>query len=126
MGDVVRIGGHAPDGEYCAAVAVNGVWTLGDPPPGTLVASAAVVSFGGAIPEAPIWAADALGVYDVLLLSGECGAPDATILAANDAGPGSGFDVGADPIPIASRAGWLILVALVALLGVWLLWMRRG
>jgi hypothetical protein len=38
----------------------------------------------------------------------------------------SGFDVTADPIPMASDVGLCVFIALIALLGVWLLWMRRG
>ncbi len=126
MGESVRVSGSAADGQYCAAVVVNKVWTIGDPAPSGLVASATTISLGGGIPETVVWSATALGFYDVLLLSGACGVPEATILAASDAGPGAGFAVNADPIPVASRAGWLVLIVLVGLLGAWLVWLRRG
>jgi hypothetical protein len=77
-------------------------------------------------PETQVWVADTLGLYDVLLLSGVCGTPDATIVAAFDAGTEPGFGVGADPIPAGTRAGWLVLLALVAFIAVWMLWARRG
>jgi CARDB len=124
MGDPVLIEGQAPDGTYCAAVVPNGVWAVGDPaPPGTL-SSVTVTSSGGVIPQTQVWVATALGSYDVLLISGACGT-GGTIVAASDPGIASGFDVLADPIPAMSDLGLLVLVALIALLGVWLLATRR-
>jgi CARDB len=126
VGEPVSVGGRAPDGEYCAAVVLNGTWAIGDPAPGGIVASATVVSAGGVVPETVVWVAGTLGFYDVLLLSSPCGDPGSLIVTASDAGPAPGFGVGADPIPTASRAGWVLFVALVAALGAWLLWVRRG
>jgi hypothetical protein len=37
----------------------------------------------------------------------------------------SGFDVTADPIPVTSDVGLLLFIALIAILGVWLLATRR-
>jgi hypothetical protein len=126
LGDPVRVRGGAPDGEYCAAVVLNGTWAIGDAVPAAIVACSSVAAGAGTVSDTALWVADANGLYDVLLLSGRCGAPDATIVAAFDAGPGAGFGVGADPIPTASRAGWLLFVALLAALGAWLLWVRKG
>ena len=59
----------------------------------------------------------------MLLISGACGAGGGVIVAAADAGPGAGFDVGAfaDPIPLLSRAALALFLALLALAGAWLL-----
>jgi hypothetical protein len=76
------------------------------------------------IPQTQIWVAAALGLYDVLPISGACGG-SGTIIAASDPGVVPGFQVTADPIPVASEAGLLVLMALIALLGVWLLATRR-
>ena len=103
----------------------NGVWTIGDPAPAGIVSSVTVMSSSGVIPQTQIWVATALGSYDVLLISGACGA-GGTIFAASDPGIVSGFDVTADPIPVMSDLGLLVLVTLIALLGVWLLATRRG
>ena len=79
------IEGQAPDGTYCAAVVANGVWVVGDPAPLGALSSVTVTSSGGAIPQTQVWVATALGSYDVLLISGACGA-GGTIVAASDAG----------------------------------------
>jgi hypothetical protein len=75
-----------------------------------------------------VWPAAAQGSYDVLLVSGPCGAGGGVIVAAFDAGPGAGFDVGAfsDPIPLLSRGAFALFVALLALAGAWLLGGRRA
>jgi hypothetical protein len=49
-----------------------------------------------------------------------------TIVAAPDPGIVSGFDVTADPIPLTSDLGLFVFMALIAPLGVWLLWVWRG
>jgi len=56
----------------------------------------------------------------VLLISGACGS-GGTIVAASDPGVVPGFQVTADPIPVLSDLGLLVLVALIAVLGVWVL-----
>jgi hypothetical protein len=126
IGDPIAIEGQAPDGTYCAAVIRNGVWAIGDPAPSAILSSATVIASGGFIPQTQIWVTTALGSYDVLLLSGACGPPGGTIVAAADPGIVSGFDVTADPIPVTSDLGLFVFIALIALLGVWLLWVRRG
>jgi len=125
IGDPIVVEGQAPDGTYCAAVFANGVWAIGDPAPSGILSSVTVIASGGVIPQTQIWVASALGSYDVLLISGACGA-GGTIVAASDPGIVSGFDVTADPIPVMSEVGLLLFIALVAILGVWLLWVRRG
>ena len=125
IGDPVVIEGQAPDGTHCAAVLPNGVWAIGDPAPSGVLSSVTVTSSSGVIPQTQIWVATALGSYDVLLLSQPCGA-GGTIAAASDPGIVSGFDVTADPIPVMSDLGLCVFIALIALLGVWLLWVRRG
>jgi hypothetical protein len=126
IGDPIVIEGQAPDGTYCAVVVPNGVWAVGDPAPSGILSSVTVTASGGVTPQTQIWVATALGSYDVLLLSGTCGAPGETIVAASDPGIVSGFDVTADPIPVTSEVGLLLFIALIAILGVWLLWVRRG
>ncbi len=125
IGDAIAIEGQAPDGTYCAVVVPNGVWAIGDPAPSAILSSVTVTASDGVIPQTQIWVTTALGSYDVLLISGVCGA-GGTIVAASDPGIVSGFDVIADPIPVTSEVGLLLFIALIALLGVWLLWMRRG
>ncbi len=92
------------------------------------LASADVISAGGLIPVTVVWPAAAAGAYDVLLVTGGCGAGGGLIAAASDAGPGAGFDVGAfsDPIPLFSRGAFALFVALLALAGAWLLGGRRA
>jgi hypothetical protein len=124
MGDSVLIEGQAPDGTYCAAVVHNGVWTIGAPAPSGILSSVTVTASGGVIPPTQIWVATALGSYDVLLISGACGT-GGTIVAASDPGVASGFDVTADPIPVTSGLGLFLLIALIALLGIWVLATRR-
>jgi len=124
IGDPILIEGRAPDGTYCVAVVANGVWTVGDPAPLGMLSSVTVTSSGGVIPQTQIWVAPALGSYDVLLISGACGS-GGTIVAASDPGIVPGFQVTADPIPALSDLGLLMLVALIALLGVWVLATRR-
>ena len=125
IGDPIVIEGQAPDGTYCAAVVRNSVWTVGDPAPSGLIATVNVASSSGLIVPTQTWVASSLGSYDVLLLSPACGA-GGTIVAASDPGIISGFDVTADPIPVTSDVGLLLFIALIAILGVWLLWVRRG
>lgn len=122
--DPVLVQGTAPDGTYCVAVLPNGVWTIGDPAPSGTLSSVTVTSSSGVIPQTQIWVATALGSYDVLLISGACGA-GGTIVAASEPGIVSGFDVTADPIPVASNLGLLLFIALIASLGSWLLSTRR-
>jgi len=80
------------------------------------------------IPATVVWPAAAQGSYDVLLITGACGAGSGLIVAASDAGPEAGFDVGAfsDPIPLLSRGAFALFVALLALAGAWLLGGRRA
>ena len=106
----------------------NGSWTLGQPPPAEFVASATVVSSGGVIAPTEVWASATVGSYDVLLISGACGAQDGAIVAAFDAGTAAGFDVsaGADPIPALSRGAVAVFVMLLIALGAWLLAGRRA
>ena len=120
--------GRAPDGPYCAAIVVNAVWTIDSGAPVSVLASKDVTSSGGVIPLTVVWPAATQGSYDVLLLMGGCGAAGATIVAAFDAGPGAGFDVGvfSDPIPLLSRGAFALFVALLALAGAWLLGGRRA
>jgi hypothetical protein len=125
IGDPVLIEGQAPDGTYCAAVLPNGVWAIGDPAPVGALSSVTVTASGGVIPRTQIWVATALGSYDVLLLSQPCGA-GGTIAAASEPGVTSGFQVVGEPIPTLSGLGLLLLIALIALLGVWLLATRRA
>jgi len=124
VGDPVLIEGQAPDGTYCAAVLPNGLWTIGDPAPSGALSSVTVTSSSGAIPQTQIWVATALGSYDVLLISGACGT-GGTIVAASDPGVVSGFQVLGEAIPAMSPLGLFVLIALIALLGVWLLATRR-
>ena len=104
----MTVTGRAPDGSYCAAVVGNATWAIGAAAPAGALASADVTSSGGVIPATVVWPAAAPGAYDVLLLTGSCGATGATIVAAFDAGPAAGFDVGAfsDPIPLLSRGAF--------------------
>jgi hypothetical protein len=124
LGDPIVIQGQAPDGIYCAAVVSNGVWIVGDPGPGGILASATVTSTGGVIPQTQVWIAAALGSYDVLLISGACGT-GGTIVAASDPGVVSGFQVMGEAIPAVSPAGLLALFVLIAVLGFWFLATRR-
>ena len=80
-----------------------------------------------AIAPTIVWPA-AVGSYGVLLVSGACGAGGGVIVAAADAGPAAGFDVGvfSDPIPLLSRAALALFLALLALAGAWLLGGRRA
>ncbi|OYV72544.1 MAG: hypothetical protein B7Z74_05390 [Deltaproteobacteria bacterium 21-66-5] len=128
VGEAVTVTGRAPDGSYCAAVVGNAVWTIGTVAPTGALASANVTSTGGVIPATEVWPAAAQGSYDVLLITGTCGAPGGLIAAAFDAGPAAGFDVGAfsDPIPLLSRGAFALFVALLALAGAWLLGGRRA
>jgi hypothetical protein len=120
MGDPVLIEGQAPNGTYCAAVLPNGLWTVGDPAPSGALSSVTVIASGGVIPQTQIWVATALGSYDVLLLSQQCGA-GGTIAAASEPGVTSGFQVVGEPIPTVSGLGLLLFIALIALLGAWVL-----
>ena len=128
VGEAVTVAGRAPDGSYCAAIVVNAVWTIGGGAPASVLASKEVTSSGGVIPLTVVWPAATQGSYDVLLLMGGCGAAGATIVAAFDAGPGAGFDVGvfSDPIPLLSRGAFALFVAMLALAGAWLLGGRRA
>ncbi len=127
VGDPVRATGRAPEGSYCAAVVANSTWTLGSAPYPPPVARADVTSSGGVIPATEVWPAAAQGSYDLLLITGPCEAAGGLIVAAFDAGPAPGFDVGgaADPIPLLSRGAFALFVALLALAGAWLLGGRR-
>jgi hypothetical protein len=89
------------------------------------VANAMAVSAGEVVPETVVWVAGTVGSYDALLPSSPCGDPGSLIVAASDAGPAPRFGVGADPVPTAPRAGWLALVALIALPGAGALSVRR-
>jgi hypothetical protein len=122
--DPVLVQGTAPDGTYCAAVLPNGVWAIGDPAPSGALLSVTVTASGGIIPRTQIWVANALGSYDVLLLSQPCGA-GGTIAAASEPGVTSGFQVVGEPIPAVSGPGFLVFIALIAWLGVWLLSTKR-
>ena len=128
IGDPVTVTGRAPDGAYCAAIVANGVWAIGTGAPASVIAAADVTSTGGAFPVTEVWPSATPGAYDVLLLTGGCGAAGATIVAAFDAGPAAGFDVGAfsDPIPLLSRGAFALFVALLALAGAWLLGGRKA
>ena len=127
VGDAVTVTGRAPDGSYCAAIVGNAMWTIGGGAPADALASVEVTASEGVIPTTEVWPAATQGSYDVLLITGRCGAADATIVAASDAGPAAGFDVGAfsDPIPLLSRGALALFVALLALAGAWLLGGRR-
>ena len=128
IGEAVSVRGAAPDGVYCAAIVGNAVWTVGAAAPAGPLASADVLASAGVIPATVVWPAAAAGSYDVLLISGACGAGGGVIVAAADAGPAAGFDVGvfSDPIPLLSRAALALFLALLALAGAWLLGGRRA
>ncbi len=128
VGEAVTVTGRAPDGSYCAAIVGNAAWTIGAAAPAGALAFADVTSGGGVIPATVVWPAAAAGAYDVLLITGTCGTSGGLIVAAFDAGPAAGFDVGAfpDPIPLLSRGAFALFVALLALAGAWLLGGRRA
>jgi len=128
IGDTVTVRGEAPDGTYCAIVVANGTWTLGAAPPDDPVAAVTVTSSDGVIPTTDVWPSVAAGSYDVLLVSGPCGAPGGAIVAAFDVGTAPGFDVtaGGDPIPaLSGGTAWAFALTLTAL-GAWLLAGRRA
>jgi hypothetical protein len=125
IGDPVLVQGTAPDGTYCAAVVCNGIWAIGDTAPAGCLSTVTLTSANGAIAPTQIWTAGTVGPYDVLLISGECGS-GGTIAAASDPGVTYGFQVMGEAIPLASPLGLLALVALIALLGAWLLIIRRA
>jgi hypothetical protein len=74
-----------------------------------------------------VWPAAFPGSYDLLLISGPCEAAGGLIVAAFDSGLAPGFDVGvaSDPIPLVSRGAFALFVALLALVGAWLLGGRK-
>jgi len=125
IGDQVFVQGTAPDGTYCGAVVCNGVWAVGDPAPAGCLATLTLTSTNGAIAPTRIWVAGTVGTYDVLLISGPCGT-GGSIVAASDPGVVYGFQVTGEAIPVASPTGLALLVALIALLGAWLLIIRRA
>ncbi len=103
------------------------MWTVSAAAPTGPLVSTDVTASAGVIPATVVWPAAPAGSYDVLLVSGACGA-GGVIVAAADAGPAAGFDVGvfSDPIPLLSRAALALFLALLALAGAWLLGGRRA
>ena len=69
--------------------------------------------------------APAAGSYDLLLLDGPCGSPDAPILAIDAPGDAAGVEV-SPPIPASGRVGLFLFVLALAAAGWFLVRASKG